>query len=340
MYAQKLKSEKQKFTFNCWQWLGLAAGLFLGVAALFAWQAWSSYKTFLASAGLDDQQLLELWARSRERELPQTDGRINALLLGTDILEYRDASTPLTDTMMLTSLDLSAGKLYLLPLARDTCWAAGNVKLNSIYASFYHRNPETAREEMRKFMSEATGIPLHYVAVINLYDVRDFIDLIGGVEVDVEQSFTDYQYPRDDVDINKVFDPALLYETVSFEAGPTHLDGDLALKFMRSRHAQNNEGSDFARSRRQQKVISAVVEKVSRKLREQLLAYDLSFLGQLYQFYEQRFENQIPFVDGLALLQQMLSWGHLPEVVQNELSDDVPGGSLQENKKDFTLRIT
>jgi polyisoprenyl-teichoic acid--peptidoglycan teichoic acid transferase len=39
------------------------------------------------------------------------------------------------------------------------------------------------------------------------------------------------------------------------------MDGTMALKFVRSRHGTNNEGSDFARSRRQQQVLAAFKDK-------------------------------------------------------------------------------
>jgi len=52
------------------------------------------------------------------------------------------------------------------------------------------------------------------------------------------------------------------YERISFKQGLMHLDGITALKFVRSRHGTNNEGSDFARSRRQQLVLQAFKQKV------------------------------------------------------------------------------
>lgn len=51
------------------------------------------------------------------------------------------------------------------------------------------------------------------------------------------------------------------YEHISFKAGLTNMDGATALKFVRSRMGTNGEGSDFARSRRQQKVIEAFKDK-------------------------------------------------------------------------------
>jgi len=40
------------------------------------------------------------------------------------------------------------------------------------------------------------------------------------------------------------------------------MDGGRALQYVRSRHAEGNEGSDFARSRRQQDVIVALKQKL------------------------------------------------------------------------------
>ena len=57
-------------------------------------------------------------------------------------------------------------------------------------------------------------------------------------------------------------DFACRYEHIHFDQGETHMDGTTALKFVRSRHGLNGEGSDFARSRRQQVVIDAFRAKI------------------------------------------------------------------------------
>jgi len=49
---------------------------------------------------------------------------------------------------------------------------------------------------------------------------------LGGVDVNVEKSFTDTSYPAAD---DK-------YQTVTFQKGPAHMDGATALKYVRSRH--------------------------------------------------------------------------------------------------------
>ncbi len=52
------------------------------------------------------------------------------------------------------------------------------------------------------------------------------------------------------------------YEHITFQKGPLNMNGAVALSFVRSRHGTNGEGSDFARSQRQQKVIEAVRNKL------------------------------------------------------------------------------
>jgi anionic cell wall polymer biosynthesis LytR-Cps2A-Psr (LCP) family protein len=54
---------------------------------------------------------------------------------------------------------------------------------------------------------------------------------------------------------------ACVYETVHFDAGLQHMDGVRALMYARSRHAEGAEGSDFARSRRQQIIIVALKDR-------------------------------------------------------------------------------
>lgn len=52
------------------------------------------------------------------------------------------------------------------------------------------------------------------------------------------------------------------YEHISFEKGKMKMSGAVALKYVRSRHGTNGEGSDFARSARQEKALEAVRKKV------------------------------------------------------------------------------
>lgn len=52
------------------------------------------------------------------------------------------------------------------------------------------------------------------------------------------------------------------YEHIRFDKGKMQMGGAVALAYVRSRHGTNGEGSDFARSKRQQKVIEAIRDKI------------------------------------------------------------------------------
>jgi len=111
-------------------------------------------------------------------------------------------------------------------------------------------------------LQHVLGVHVDHFIGIDFHAFQYAVDAVGGIDVNVLHSFTDYQYPRGECNPGGGGDCS--YETVHFDAGPQHLDGARALILVRSRHSgDNGEGSDFARSRRQQLVISAVKEKVA-----------------------------------------------------------------------------
>ena len=70
---------------------------------------------------------------------------------------------------------------------------------------------------------------------------------VGGVEIDVPQEIIDYEYPTPDYGT----------EVLQIPAGRVHMDGELALKYVRTRHGD----SDFGRLQRQQQVMLAIRDK-------------------------------------------------------------------------------
>ena len=87
------------------------------------------------------------------------------------------------------------------------------------------------------------------------------------------------------------------YEHVSFEKGLVTLDGKSALKYVRSRMGTNGEGSDFARSKRQQKVIEA--------FRNKMLSFETLVnpgrIKNLFTVFGESIETNIPIDDIVAL---------------------------------------
>lgn len=181
-------------------------------------------------------------------------GRFNLLLLGIPGGDY--PGSRLSDTIMV--LSFSPRDLALISIPRDIWIEEFGQKINTLYA---RGGLSLAKEKIAQLL----GIRIDGGVVINFLGFKKAIDLVGGIDVEVEHSFDDFYYPLPGKENDECGgDPQLRcrYEHLHFEKGKTHMDGDLALKFARSRQATNSaEGTDFARARRQQKIILAFREK-------------------------------------------------------------------------------
>lgn len=102
------------------------------------------------------------------------------------------------------------------------------------------------------------GLHIDHFVGIDFHAFQYAVDAVGGVDVVVPHTFTDYDYPHGECDTGDCS-----YMTVHFNAGPQHMNGATALIFSRSRHSSDNgEGTDFARSRRQQLILAALKQKL------------------------------------------------------------------------------
>lgn len=215
------------------------------------------------------------------------DDRINILLLGIGGAGH--AGAELTDTMILGSFKPSTGEVGMISIPRDLTLAVpghGYTKINAVNA--YAEQDATGSgigaitETIETIMDET----IDYTVKVDFSSFSEIIDAIGGIDVYVENTFTDSQYPIDGMEeatcgsssVSEEVPEAsptpdtqpstpsgspygCRYEVLSFTQGWTHLDGSTALKYARSRHGNNGEGSDFSRAARQQKVLLAWKEK-------------------------------------------------------------------------------
>jgi LCP family protein required for cell wall assembly len=179
----------------------------------------------------------------------------NALVLGVDTRETNNLLN--TDTIILVSYNHETHDVIMMSIPRDfhvqinpeVYWFN---RINAVYPTYEAKGESEGLPRLQEIVTEITGKEIQYYAMINFKGFVELIDSLGGINVNVENSFTDYRFPTE---------PG--YKTVSFEAGPQHMDGQTALEYARSRHSlDNNEGSDFARAKRQQKVIEAVIDKI------------------------------------------------------------------------------
>lgn len=191
---------------------------------------------------------------SSERALKGTDrDRVNLLVLGEGGEGHEGAH--LTDTMLFVSIRPSDKQVGILSIPRDL-WIrsadGGLTRINNINAFAENKQAGSGGEAARLAVAQVLDQPIDYYVRLDFAAFKTLIDDVGGVTVNVTQSFVDEAYPTDNN----------LYQTIRFAAGWQTMNGDRALMYVRSRHGSNGEGSDFARSRRQQEVIAALKDKL------------------------------------------------------------------------------
>jgi LCP family protein required for cell wall assembly len=198
------------------------------------------------------------------------DGKVNILLMGKSG-GFRDGSD-LTDTMMIVSVSLGKGGIKSVSIPRDVWVPDIMAKINSTYfwgknGSAYFTLQDTGGgiTFAKRIVGKIVGKPIHYGVVLDFSAFKDIVDAVGGISVDVERPFVDNFYPiagreNDTCSGDRTY--ACRYETVIFDSGVQFMNGEKALKFVRSRHAEGDEGTDIAREARQQKVIEAIKNKI------------------------------------------------------------------------------
>lgn len=230
---------------------------------------------------------------NRNIELKQNDNQINILLMGIGGGSHEGPN--LTDTIIFASINPKLNKVNLISLPRDLWIPDLKTKLNVAYAQGEAKRKGGGLVLSEAVVSKILNKDVDYGLRIDFNGFVRAIDLLEGLDIDVERSFDDYEYPvegkeNDLCGHNEEELPELAtassqleafpcrYKHLHFNKGTQHMNGEKALEYVRSRHAEGNEGSDFARSRRQEKVITAFKDKI----------FSLQFLanpGKLFNFY-------------------------------------------------------
>lgn len=186
--------------------------------------------------------------------VPENDDPVNILLLGADARVGEDISR--TDAIILLHINPRTGRISMLSFPRDLMVDTpgfGRRKINSVYLIGETRlGKGYGAALLKQTVSDLVGVPVHHFALINFEGFRRVIDLVGGISIDVPKVIDDPRYPVD------AFPGDVRTMRVRFEPGRQWMDGERALIYARTRHAD----SDFGRNQRQQQVLLALVERV------------------------------------------------------------------------------
>lgn len=213
----------------------------------------------------------------KEIALKKTEDRVNILFLG--IGGGKHDGPLLTDTIIYTSIDPKLQKVTLISIPRDLWLSDLKAKINTAYASGEERKKDGGLLLTKAVVEKIFYQPVDYVLRIDFNGFVKAIDMVGGLDLNIQKGFEDLEYPI----AGKETDPCgfageefekratssavfevfpCRYEHLVFQEGLQHMDGEKALKFVRSRHSKGTEGTDFARSRRQEIIINAFKDKV------------------------------------------------------------------------------
>lgn len=273
LYSNSSKEKRKKITRRCFGILmllgfGFSFGYsFLQPAKL---TASTNESTTITTINKNTENILtnETLPTTIKEETPpllkDEKNRTNFLLIGVPGEPW--PAPYLSDSIEVVSISQDKKDVFVVALPRDLLvkipGSKYETRINALYAM--EQSPTLLQEKVQ----EITGLQTQYWVVIDLQLIEKVVDAVDGVDVEVKKDIYDPRFPTVD----------RRYETFSISAGPQHLDGKTAIKYIRSRH---QDQGDFSRIERQQQIMDAL----------RLKALDPKYLPKLLTLFSE-FQNK------------------------------------------------
>lgn len=171
---------------------------------------------------------------------------LNILLIGTDERTKEFNVSARSDSMIVVSIDRAKNTVKLVSLERGVAAPVLEGKYEGQYDWLTHIFRYGGSELLTKTVEHMFKIDVDHYVRVNFNSVRQVVDAIGGIEVELSQTEAWY------------LNHALQDGQERLIDGVNHLNGATALSYARLREID----SDWQRVGRQRKVILAVVEKL------------------------------------------------------------------------------
>ncbi|MDT3698317.1 MAG: LCP family protein [Thermincola sp.] len=227
--VQRLKIKRTRKGRVFWTTFWLLAILASLTFAVFAYAdgVWA----YLADKYFDDR----IKAMDSDNLTQNRPNRLNILVLGVDQRKNEPARS---DTLMLAMLNLREMSADIISIPRDT-----RVKIEGLAhrTKINHAHANGGAELTGKTVEQLLGVPVHNYVETNFQGFENIIDIIGGVDLDVEKRM---YYPAEDIDL---------------KPGQQHLDGHDALGYVRFR---SDGKGDIPRIERQHKFLTVLADQV------------------------------------------------------------------------------
>lgn len=182
----------------------------------------------------------------------ETDGVVNILLIGND--SRKNGEDGRSDAMILLSVSSKTKKIYMTSLLRDMYVDIPGHDGNRLNAAYSYGGPELLMETIRQNF----GLPVNRYMLVNFGAFVNLVDEVGGIDLElsndeviwVNNYLVEYNILTENPQGTFELDPNL--------SGMVHLNGPQALAYTRNRFL----GTDFGRTERQRKVLTAVIGKL------------------------------------------------------------------------------
>ncbi len=204
--------------------------------------------------------------------LEKKEDHFRILVLGVDSKDYKLNKSVRSDTIILADFNAKTGTINLISIPRDTKTPIkGRKNEEKINHSFAYGGPQLTLETVSNLLNIEIG---NYL-VVDYQAVREYINLIGGVDLYV---------PMDMKYSDPVADPPLY---IDLKEGDQNLDGDKALQFLRFRKGYKN--ADLGRIQAQQTFLKAMIK-------QSVKPSNIIKIPRLVKIYKENIETNLPLL--------------------------------------------
>jgi LCP family protein required for cell wall assembly len=175
---------------------------------------------------------------------------LDLLILGMDARPGENYATR-TDAIMIMGIQPQGLRTSLLSIPRDIFIQVpdyGSQRINTINVLGEQEATGRGVPLLQQSIAQSFDLQTDRYVKLNFQAFVALIDAVGGVTIDVPKAITDYQFPTANGGTT----------VVTFEPGVQTMDGERALTYARTRHADD----DYQRASRQQQVLSALAGKL------------------------------------------------------------------------------
>lgn len=184
------------------------------------------------------------------------DGVVNILLIGND--SRTNGEDGRSDAMILLSVSNKTDKIYMTSLLRDMYVDIPGHDSNRLNAAYAYGGAELLMETIEKNFD----ITVNRYVLVNFEAFANLIDAVGGVELELTSEEIEYVNAYL-VEYNMLLNrPQGTDNMDTSVSGLVHLNGAQALAYSRNRYL----GTDFGRTERQRKVLTAAIGKLPKAL--------------------------------------------------------------------------